>query len=173
MASRFGRMLAGLAAGAAGTLAMDLVWYARYRRGGGEDGFLDWEFATSTSSFDEASAPGQAGKKIADTVGVDLPDDAAGVTTNVMHWLTGVGYGLGLGLARNGAGVLRSGVATGVGAFSNSYAAMGALGIYEPIWKYDAQTLAKDLGAHLVYGLTAATVFTALAGDGDEGDAEG
>ena len=24
--------------------------------------------------------------------------------------------------------------------------------LYRPIWKYDAETLAKDLGAHLAYG---------------------
>jgi hypothetical protein len=80
-------------AGVVGTTVMDLVWYPRYRRDGGDDGFLDWEFATSTASFDEASAPGQVGKKLADAVGIDLPAEAAGRTTNIMHWLTGIGYG--------------------------------------------------------------------------------
>ena len=36
---------------------------------------------------------------------------------------------------------------------------MPAAKLYEPIWKYDRRTLAKDLSAHLVYGLTTATVF--------------
>ncbi|MFP3908097.1 MAG: hypothetical protein ACLFWR_13795, partial [Acidimicrobiales bacterium] len=36
----------GLLAGAAGTPAMDLVWFGRYRNGGGTDGFVDWEFST-------------------------------------------------------------------------------------------------------------------------------
>jgi hypothetical protein len=35
-------LLRGAMAGAAGTVAMDLVWYARYRRGGGNDAFPAW-----------------------------------------------------------------------------------------------------------------------------------
>jgi hypothetical protein len=35
--------------------------------------------------------------------------------------------------------------------------------IYQPIWDYDAKTLAKDLSAHLVYGITAGTVVATLA----------
>jgi hypothetical protein len=29
---------------------MDLLWYARYRRGGGDEGFVEWEFSRSTKS---------------------------------------------------------------------------------------------------------------------------
>ena len=147
---------AGVVAGAVGTLAMDLVWYGRYRRSGGEDGFTDWEFATSTLSFDEASAPAQVGRRAAGAVGIDLPDEAAAATTNVMHWLTGAGYGVAHGTLLRRRGVLTGGVLTGVGAFANSYAMLGAMGLYEPIWEYDAGTLAKDLSAHLVFGLATA-----------------
>ena len=35
----------GLIAGAAGTLAMDALLFARYRRAGGESGFGFWEFS--------------------------------------------------------------------------------------------------------------------------------
>jgi len=49
-----GRLLRGVVAGAVGTLAMDLIWWRRYRRGGGDDGFVDWDLATSTAGFDEA-----------------------------------------------------------------------------------------------------------------------
>jgi len=35
-------------------------------------------------------------------------------------------------------------------------------GLYKPIWEYDRHTLAKDLSAHLVYGLTTAVVFNRL-----------
>ena len=31
--------------------------------------------------------------------------------------------------------------------------------LYEPIWKYDVKTLANDLSAHLVYGLTTAAAY--------------
>ena len=37
--------------------------------------------------------------------------------------------------------------------------------VYEPIWKYDARTLADDLPARLVYGAAAATAFAALTKD--------
>lgn len=37
----------GLVAGAVGTLAMDLVWFGRYKGGGGEGGFGDWEFSST------------------------------------------------------------------------------------------------------------------------------
>jgi hypothetical protein len=43
-----------------------------------------------------------------------------------------------------------------------SYAVLPAVKIYKPIWDYDARTLAKDLSAHLVYGVTTATAFTSL-----------
>lgn len=93
MTRMIGRLAAGAVAGALGTVAMDLVWYTRYRSGGGEDGFLDWEFATSTSSFEAAAAPGTVAAKLAGAVGVELPDDAAGTTTNALHWVTAWGAG--------------------------------------------------------------------------------
>ena len=36
--------------------------------------------------------------------------------------------------------------------------------VYEPIWKYDAPTLGKDLSAHLVYGLATGAAFAGLSG---------
>ena len=35
--------------------------------------------------------------------------------------------------------------------------------LYKPIWEYDRKTLAKDLGAHLVYGLATASAFRVLS----------
>jgi hypothetical protein len=158
------RLVTGALAGAAGTLAMDLVWYRRYRRGGGDDGFGNWEFATSTASFDEASAPGQVGKRLADVVGVNLPDDRAGLATNVMHWLTGVGYGLGHAVLQDRRAPLLGGALTGAGAFANSYATMGAMGVYEPIWTYDRESLLQDLSAHLAFGLATGLTYRILSG---------
>jgi hypothetical protein len=34
--------------------------------------------------------------------------------------------------------------------------------VYEPIWKYDLRTLAKDLSAHLVFGVATAAAFRVL-----------
>ncbi len=158
------RFLAGALAGAAGTVAMDLVWYRRYQQGGGDDDFADWEFATSTASFDEASAPGQVGKRLADAVGVELPDEKAGLSTNVMHWLTGVGYGLSHAMLQDGRGPLLGGALTGAGAFANSYATLGALGVYEPIWTYDRDALSKDLSAHLAFGMATGLTYRLLSG---------
>jgi hypothetical protein len=39
-----------------------------------------------------------------------------------------------------------------------------AAGLYKPIWEYDARVLAKDLRAHLLYGLTTAAVFRLTTG---------
>ena len=163
MTSLVRRIVAGTAAGAVGTLAMDLVWYRRYRASGGEDGFAGWELATSTRSFDDAAAPGKVGKKVAGAVGVALPDRAAGITTNVVHWLTGVGYGVGHALIQHRRSVLVGGLTTGAGALANSYAMLGALGIYKPVWEYDRDTLLDDLSAHLVFGLAMSLAYEALA----------
>ncbi len=167
MASFINRIAFGALAGAIATVAMDLVWYGRYRRGGGEDGPLAWEFAGSVDSFDEASAPGQVGKRLANTVGIELPDSAAGTTTNAMHWLTGAGYGIAHAVLLAGRPPLLGGVATGVGAVANSYATLGAMGIYEPIWRYDIDTLAKDISAHLVFGVATSFAYRALSGPSD------
>jgi hypothetical protein len=35
--------------------------------------------------------------------------------------------------------------------------------LYKPIWEYDLETVAKDLSAHLVYGLSTATALRLLA----------
>lgn len=54
----------GLVAGAVGTLAMDLVWYRRYKCGGGESKFLDWEFSAGMTEWQSAPAPEQLGKRL-------------------------------------------------------------------------------------------------------------
>lgn len=168
MASILGRLAAGAVAGAVGTLAMDLVWFKRYKDGGGDSSFTDWEFSASTNSFEDASAPGKAAQKITNAVGVDLPDEAAGTTTNVMHWLTGIGYGLSHGLLQHDRNPILGGLTTGLAAFTNSYVMMGALGIYKPIWEYDAEALWKDASAHVAFGLATGFTYNALV-SGDDG----
>ena len=46
---------------------------------------------------------------------------------------------------------------TGLGAL------LPVLGVYKPIWKYDLETLGKDLSAHLVFGTATAAAFRLLA----------
>lgn len=158
------RIAKGAIAGLVGTLAMDLLWWARHRRDGGTDTFMAWEFASGTTSFEEASAPGQVGQRMAGMLGVDLPDEAAALTTNVVHWLTGLGYGVAHGMVNDGSHPLLGGIATGVGAFANSYATLGALGIYEPIWDYEPDVLGQDFSAHLVFGAATGLAHAALSG---------
>lgn len=161
------RLAAGAAGGAAGTLAMDLTWYRRYRRSGGSQGFLDWETAAGTTSYDDAPAPGQVGRRLAAAVlGREPAPSTARAVTNAMHWATGVqwgvAYGLVLPLVRR-AGPLPGGVGLAAVAFSASYVVLPLLGVYRPIWEYDREVLGQDATAHLVYGITGATVTSALA----------
>jgi hypothetical protein len=150
----------GAVAGAVGTLAMDLLWYSRYRRSGGEDSFIHWEFSSSTKSFADAGAPAQVGRRVVHTVlRKELPDRSAALTNNVVHWATGSQWGALHGvLTRSRSGsAAAEGLLLGPVAWGSAYALLGAAGIYEPIWRYDKETLAKDLSAHLVFGVATAT----------------
>jgi hypothetical protein len=157
--------LRGASAGVVATAAMDLLWYRRYRSDdGGTKSFTSWEFSSTASDFgDDAPAPARVGKRIADTAHVGLPDSAVAATNDIVHWLTGIGWGKAAGVAvALGVPALGAGVATGVTAWGTSYAVLGRLGIYKPITEYDRRTLWKDLSAHLVYGLTLGATLTAI-----------
>src|SRR4051795_4093182 len=87
------RLLRGALAGAAGTLAMDLLWYSRARRGGSDAAFLRWEVVRDLQTWDDAPAPGQVGRKIVATVtGADPPVARAAAISNVMHWAYGTSW---------------------------------------------------------------------------------
>ncbi len=155
----------GAAAGAVGTVAMDLVLFRRYRRGDGTDSLWRWEFAGAVTSWEAASAPAQIGLKLERLVRHSQPPDSwARATTNVVHWATGIGWGLQYGvLARRYAShPLIRGVSLGPVIWLSSYAILPLAGVYEPIWKYDARTLLKDLSAHVVYGLITSAVFATI-----------
>ncbi len=144
-------------------MAMDVLWYSRYRREGGEPGFFGWEFSGSVASFDQAPAPARVGRLLASRLGVDLPDSSAGLVNNLMHWSTGVGWGVAHALVFGQRLLpLVSGPITGSVAWIASYAALAPLGIYQPPWKYDRKTLIDDWTAHLVFGLGAAVAFWLL-----------
>jgi hypothetical protein len=166
--SPVGAVLRGVAAGAVGTLAMDLVWYARYRRAGGEDSFVDWEFSASTKNWEDAGAPAQVAKRVTEGfLQRELPDEAAAMTNNAAHWATGLQWGALYGLVAGSAERTPRpayGAALGAVAFTTSYALLGLAKVYRPIWEYDIKTLAKDLSGHLVFGLGTAAVFAALHG---------
>ncbi|MFN2466413.1 MAG: hypothetical protein ABR598_09145 [Candidatus Dormibacteria bacterium] len=157
------RLLRGIVAGTAGTLAMDVLLYARYRKGGGEQGPLAWETAEGTEDWDGAGAPAQAARKLAGMAGIDLPASSVRTVTNAMHWVYGASWGACLALG--GAKGLRAGLLLGAGVWGFDYVSLPLLGVYKPIWEYDTQTLWDDLSAHLAFGLATGLVAEMLADD--------
>jgi hypothetical protein len=141
-------------AGIAGTVAMDLLWYKRHRAEGGMSSFATWEFQSDFDGFGDAPAPARVGKILAQKAHIDLPDRLAPLTNNVVHWSTGVSWGVAAVLLRKlpGVSAMKSGQIAGVAAWATSYAVLPKLGVYKPITEYDPKTLWKDLSAHLVFG---------------------
>jgi hypothetical protein len=161
-----GAVVRGLLAGAVGTAAMDAVLFARYRRGGGESRFKDWEFSAGLSSWEDAPAPAQVGKRLWEGLfQVELPPTRARLVNNVTHWAYGVLWGAVYGI---GAGSVPKqkvsyGLPFGALVWAGDYVILPAAKLYKPIWEYRAKTLAKDLSAHLAYGLGTATALRLLS----------
>ena len=79
----------GLLAGVVGTAVMDALLYARYRRSGGKDAPLAWEFPP-TENWAEASAPGQVARRVIEGFTQrPLPDRWARPITIGAHWAFG------------------------------------------------------------------------------------
>ena len=161
-----GAIVGGLVAGAIGTAAMDTFLFARYRRGGGESEFSDWELSAGVSNWDEAPAPAHVGKRLIEGLfGVKLAPEHARLVNNVMHWAYGIANGAQYGVV---AGTLRRphiwyGLPFGATVWLGDYVLLPAMKLYKPIWEYDAKTLGNDLSAHLVYGLGTATAMQLLS----------
>lgn len=135
---------------------MDVLLYRRAKASDGESAetFASWEFSTGADSFDEVGAPAKIAQRVANATRHPIPDRHAGLANDVMHWTTGVSWGVvAAGLASVSAlPSVAAGLAAGVTAFVASYAVLAPLGVYDPIWEYDAGTLWNDLSAHLVFG---------------------
>jgi hypothetical protein len=157
---------AGATAGLAGTFAMDILWYRRYRAAGGTQPFMAWETSEGTEGYENAAAPARTAKAIADMVGVTLPDSSARTVNNVVHWMTGIGWGKAHGLASTALGTATPliGPITGIAAWSTSYIVLPQLGVYKPIGEYDREVLVQDLTAHLVYGAVMGIAYRLLSG---------
>jgi hypothetical protein len=156
----------GFVAGVIGTAAFDAWLYARYRQGGGETGFADWESSAGVSSWDDAPAPALLGKRVIERItGSELPANRARLVNNVMHWAYGIGNGVQFGIVagRVRKPRIRYGLAFGAAVWGSDYVILPILKLYKPIWEYDAKTLADDLCAHLVYGLATAAALRALS----------
>jgi hypothetical protein len=157
-------VVAGLLAGAAGTVCLDAVHYLKYRRAGGTDSPLAWEFVP-VENWETAPDPGQVAKRVLEGFSQrKLPDRSAWLTSTIAHWAYGSAAGAAYGIL---AGSLPTphpeyGVPFGAAVFAGDYIALPAAGLYKPIWEYDAKTLAWDLSAHLAYGADTGTAFWLL-----------
>jgi hypothetical protein len=158
----FGAVARGLLSGVVGTAAMDAVLFVRYRRRGGTSSPEDWEFSQALSSWDDAPAPAQVGKRLIEGLfQVELPPARAALVNNVTHWAYGTLNGALYGLVAESLPKPRVGYGLpfGTAVWASDYVLLPAAKLYKPLWKYDLKTLTQDLSAHLVYGLaTAATL---------------
>jgi hypothetical protein len=161
-----GAVLRGAVAGAVGTAAMDLVWYARYRRGGGTSSFYDWEFSAGLDDWEAAPAPAQVGRRLVEGFTQhELKPDKARAMNNVVHWLYGIAWGAAYGIVAGSAprAKARHGLLLGPLVWVSGYVTLPLAGLYKPMWEYDAKTLAKDASAHLAFGAATGAVYKALA----------
>jgi hypothetical protein len=155
----------GLIASAVGTLAMDVLLYARHRQQGGSERFVHWELSAGVQHWDDAPAPALVGKRLVEGLFQrKIPDRRAALVNNVTHWATGLAGGAQFGLLAGSLKRVRVGygLVFGAAVWATGYAVLPAAGLYKPIWEYDAETLASDLSAHLVYGLVTASTFKYL-----------
>jgi hypothetical protein len=162
----FDSTLRGVAASALGTLAMDTLLYRRYRHGGGDAAFPAWESSEGLVSWENAPGPALVAKRFLEGVlGHDVSPRYARVLNNATHWgfglATGAGYGLLLGSRRKPE--VWYGPPFGAAVWGSGYVVLPLLGVYQPIWKYDLETLGNDLSAHLVFGTATAAAFRLLA----------
>ena len=154
-------IVGGLLAGAIGTVSMDTVRYVKYRRGGGQDSPLAWEFAP-VDSWEQAPDPGQVTKRLIEGFTQrEIPDRWAWLTSTLTHWAYGSAAGALYGVL---AGSMRRphalyGLPFGATVWVSGYVVLPEAGLYKPIWDYDAKTLASDLSAHLAYGAGTGAAF--------------
>lgn len=146
----------GLAAGAAGTVALNMA------------SFLDMAVRGRGSS----STPAQTAGELADKAGVELAEDPESDTAEnrrsglgaLMGYVTGLGVGAAYGVLRSKVGPVSPPLAAlGLTAAATVVSAgpMTLLGITDPR-RWGAKSWAMDLGPHLAYGVVTAVVHDEL-----------
>jgi hypothetical protein len=148
---------------------MDALLFARYRKGGGQLGLRAWELSSGIDSWEGAPAPAVVGKRLFEGLFQrELAPERAALVNNVVHWATGVFGGAQYGVVGGSVRTPRIlyGLPFGASVWATGYVVLPAAHLYQPIWEYDRVTLAKDLSAHLVYGLATAAAFRLLSGTG-------
>ncbi|MFF4487893.1 hypothetical protein ACFY0F_15605 [Streptomyces sp. NPDC001544] len=143
----------GMLAGAAGTVALNMVTYG------------DMLLRGRSSS----GMPAQVADRLADRVGVGLGDGETGehreeAAGALLGYATGLGVGAAYGLLRRGDGSLpamAAGPLLGAAAMAGSDVPATALGVTDPT-SWSLTSWLSDVAPHLAYGLTTACVYRAL-----------
>jgi hypothetical protein len=163
------KLLKGLAAGAAGTVAMtchqELRQRLARRNAQSQTENSEADGSQPRDPWESAPAPAQVGKRVVEaTLGWRVPPKAIPVLTQVMHWsygtLWGGAYAAGRDSSRSPARLL--GPVFGLVVWAASYAQLVPLGIYEPPWRYPPESIAEEIGYHLTYGTTVGMAYAAL-----------
>ena len=104
------------------------------------------------------------GKHCASRRATNHPTSGLAATTNIVHWVTGVGWGVQYGAvaSRTTRHPWARALAFGPVVWLSGYVVLPLAKVYKPLWDYDARTLGNDLSAHLVYGAVVSTAFAAL-----------
>jgi uncharacterized membrane protein YagU involved in acid resistance len=97
----------------------------------------------------------------------ELPPSKARLMNNVTHWAYGIVWGAQFGLIAASRPPRRlRGPMFGTLVWLSGYVVLPLAKLYQPLWKYDAKTLAKDWSGHLAYGTGTAAAFRVLGGRG-------
>ena len=155
----------GTVAGALGMLAMDAWLYRGYRQRNGTGAFFDWESSAGLDSWESAPAPALVAKRLLEaTLGREISPRHGRLLNNATHWGFGLANGAAYGLfgSRNTPNPW-AGIPFGAAVWASGYVVLPPLGVYEPIWRYDAATLRADLTAHLVFGTATGAAVSLLA----------
>jgi hypothetical protein len=153
--------LIGAAAGAVGTVALNVTTYT------------DMALRGRPAS----SVPSQAAGQLAEKLGIDLSvegEERDGPTAQnrqsglgaLQGYVVGLGLGVAYGLVRPRLGdvsVPLAGLGLALAAMAGSDGPTAALGVVDPT-TWPASTWALDLGFHLPYGLATAVTYEALSG---------
>lgn len=132
----------------------------------GDSNAEQWESSAGVTSWEQAPAPALAGKRLVEgLLGIELAPSRTRLVNNVMHWAYGILNGAQYGIVAESLPTprIRYGLPFGATVWAGDYAILPAAKLYEPIWAYDAKTLANDLSAHLVYGLATAATLRVLS----------
>lgn len=134
----------GLIAGAAGTAAMTAAQTAYYKATGSEP----------------STTPATVAKRIIRGVlQRDVSDDLTGPLNNAMHVAYGTGWGALYGLAARRPTL---GLAFAAVVWGASLIELPAMKLAPPVWKMPSESIAPDLGFHVLYGTATALTHRAL-----------